>query len=94
MKKAYLHFEEADSVEEIHEVIASALDFPPYYGRNLDALYDCLTDLRNDICIGIYGPVAWGLREYFLRVTRVFCDAEKENPHLCVFSFTDRRSLR
>ncbi len=25
--------------------IASALAFPPWFGRNLDALYDCLVDL-------------------------------------------------
>ncbi|MEV0678159.1 barstar family protein [Actinosynnema sp. NPDC050436] len=25
--------------------IGLALDFPDYYGQNLDALYDCLTDL-------------------------------------------------
>jgi RNAse (barnase) inhibitor barstar len=27
------------------EAIAAALSFPGYFGRNLDALYDCLTDL-------------------------------------------------
>lgn len=27
------------------EAIAAALSFPSYFGRNLDALYDCLTDL-------------------------------------------------
>jgi RNAse (barnase) inhibitor barstar len=27
------------------EAIATALSFPRYFGRNLDALYDCLTDL-------------------------------------------------
>lgn len=26
--------------------IGEALDFPPHYGRNLDALADCLSDLR------------------------------------------------
>ncbi|MGH3934972.1 MAG: barstar family protein [Pseudonocardiaceae bacterium] len=27
------------------EAIGAALSFPDWYGRNLDALYDCLTDL-------------------------------------------------
>ncbi|MBL8383085.1 MAG: barstar family protein [Burkholderiales bacterium] len=27
------------------KAIAAAMDFPPHFGVNLDALYDCLTDL-------------------------------------------------
>jgi hypothetical protein len=30
---------------EAMDAIAAALSFPDYFGRNLDALYDCLTDL-------------------------------------------------
>lgn len=30
---------------EIHPIIKEALDFPDYYGGNLDALWDCLTDM-------------------------------------------------
>ncbi len=28
---------------EIHDLLARALNLPDYYGRNLDALWDCLT---------------------------------------------------
>ena len=30
---------------EFHAAIAAALGFPAHYGRNLDALHDCLRDL-------------------------------------------------
>lgn len=29
---------------DIHEILKRDLDFPDYYGGNLDALWDCLTD--------------------------------------------------
>ncbi|GHE36476.1 hypothetical protein GCM10017673_43850 [Streptosporangium violaceochromogenes] len=31
---------------EAMDAIAEALSFPGYFGHNLDALYDCLTDLK------------------------------------------------
>ncbi len=34
-----------------HEYIAKMLSFPEYYGHNLDALYDMLTDIANPITI-------------------------------------------
>lgn len=36
------------SREELHQVIAEKMNFPSWYGQNLDALYDCLTDLEED----------------------------------------------
>ena len=32
---------------QLHAALAGVLHFPDWYGGNLDALYDCLTDLRN-----------------------------------------------
>ena len=32
----------------LHTVLARELNFPHWYGRNLDALYDCLTDLSEE----------------------------------------------
>ncbi len=34
------------SEEDVHEALASGLEFPDYYGRNLDALNDCISDLE------------------------------------------------
>ena len=37
--------------ENPHEYIKEKLDFPDYYGENLDALFDCLTEMDNKIII-------------------------------------------
>jgi hypothetical protein len=39
---------------DLHRDIAAALDFPDYYGHNLDALNDCL----RDVAAGAYGTEA------------------------------------
>ncbi len=35
--------------ENGHDYLAEALNFPDYYGKNLDALYDCLTEISCEI---------------------------------------------
>ena len=36
---------------DFHDIIAEALDFPDYYGCNLDALWDCLREMIGDTYI-------------------------------------------
>jgi ribonuclease inhibitor len=43
-----LDFSNVDHFLEIHAVIWKELDFPDYYGCNLDALWDCLRDMIGD----------------------------------------------
>ena len=31
---------------QAHEYLAEAFGFPEYYGKNLDALYDCLSEMN------------------------------------------------
>lgn len=65
------------------EAIAAALSFPDYFGRNLDALYDCLTDLTW-LPVGEH-VLIWGGAELlkaadpkaYLAIRSVLSDAER-----------------
>lgn len=35
-----------ETAEDLHRALAEGLRFPAWYGGNLDALHDCLTDLN------------------------------------------------
>jgi len=41
----YVNLSAAQSKQEVLEAMAIAFQFPVQYGKNLDALYDCMTDL-------------------------------------------------
>jgi ribonuclease inhibitor len=41
------------SEEEFHDRAAATFDFPPYYGRNRDAFWDCITDFVNPTTIRV-----------------------------------------
>lgn len=72
------------SLAEVHRYLAKALGFPPFYGNNLDALRDCLTDLGEDTVIFIAHPdvLLETLGAGYTRLCQVLEDAEEENPHL------------
>lgn len=67
--------------QELHECIAEALDFPDWYGHNLDALMDCLTDLdETTVILTGCSRVAFDAQDFW----DTFEDAERENPNLNV----------
>ena len=41
----YANLTNAQSKQDVLEAIAEAFLFPAHFGKNLDALYDCMTDL-------------------------------------------------
>lgn len=44
-KKVVLREADLASPEQAHEILAERLRFPVYYGKNLDALADCLSEV-------------------------------------------------
>ena len=63
-----------------HEAIAAALEFPPYYGGNLDALHDCLTEIGQETVI-----IAAHAAEADARMLRVMRAAARENGQLSLY---------
>ena len=84
MKEVNLRGGEVQSMAEVHRVFAEGLQFPDWYGGNLDALYDLLTAEGEEVRI-----VLW--EEALLRQTlgarcrallRVLRDAAEENENI------------
>ena len=45
MREYVLDYERLQERRKAHSYLKNAMDFPDYYGKNLDALFDCLTEL-------------------------------------------------
>ena len=67
---------------EVHDYLASELGFPEYYGRNLDALHDCLGDVFTPTTIRIRRT--WHQDPWFRAIAAVIRDAARRNPRLTV----------
>ena len=86
MRTITLDINRLHSVPALHKYLRSALALPVYYGANLDALYDCLTeiaeptqlivpaDITNNEKLGWYGE----------QLLQVLQDAAEENENLQV----------
>ena len=62
-----------ESAEEFHARIAAGLGFPDHYGANLDALWDCLTDLGEPTVLlwDGWGPLARADEPTFTKIVDV-----------------------
>ena len=68
--------------EELHDHLAEQLRLPEHYGRNLDALFDLLTEISEPVTICLINSDA--LDKYGVQVLRVLRDAAAENSCLTV----------
>ena len=64
-------------------MLAQQLAFPEWYGGNLDALHDCLTEIGEDTAIVITDMGE--ADESGRRILSVITDSAGENPHLRVY---------
>ena len=86
MKKIYLNGKAMGSREEMHAHLRRRLKLPDYYGNNLDALFDCLTEMGEETELIVRNTEA--LREcagsYGTKLLSVLVAATGSNPRLHV----------
>lgn len=64
-----------------HTYLQEVLCLPEYYGKNLDALYDCLTECGElTVCFENTEDAP----DYFQKIRRVFRDAARHNENLTI----------
>ena len=68
--------------EQAHQYLAHMLDFPDYYGNNLDALFDCLTELGDCTIVLDGGADLPRKGGYGAKVLKVLEEAARTNPRL------------
>ena len=74
MEMIYLDGRMLTCTEEGHNYIQHMLGFPDYYGKNLDALYDLLTEISMNVEISISYS-----NEMDKMIKKVFLNASNEN---------------
>lgn len=86
MKTIILDGEKMKTKREAHEYMSKAFDFPQYYGKNLDALWDILSVYDVPIHIVFKNAQAFknNLEEYGNRILKVFLDAKEDNGNLSI----------
>lgn len=86
MRKITLDIERMRSLPMLHKYLHTALALPEYYGANLDALYDCLTEIAEPTQIVVPADITDNekLSWYGEQLLQVLQDAAEENENLQV----------
>ena len=98
MKRIELDFSKCTDRSEVHAYLKEQFGFPDYYGNNLDALFDVLGDIAEDMDIVFMEDEEGSCGEWVVdgsssmrsdemdrllkNVRRVIEDAAEENSHL------------
>lgn len=66
--------------EQTHRYLKQEFNFPAYYGNNLDALWDCLTDIMEETTIILKNEQSLkdNLGQYGEQIISIFQELEEE----------------
>lgn len=84
MSKEYIvNCREITTRKGFHKQIAEIMDFPEYYGNNLDALSDVLTDIGEETLLILEesSKLQENLPPYYEKIVKVLNYVQEENPN-------------
>lgn len=95
MRRVTLSGNKMKNKKELHAYIARKLDFPSYYGKNLDALYDCLTDISEPLLLSVTYTerLIDANGEYGNAFLQTLKDAAEENKSISLMLYSERKPL-
>ena len=73
--------------EGFHTTMEEKLEFPSWYGKNLDALHDCLTEVFTNTQVHFlnWNHLEETLGLYTMAIRRAINHAAEENPSIEIF---------
>ncbi|MSS63529.1 barstar family protein [Velocimicrobium porci] len=83
MKEIILNVSKFKNESDIHRYLKEQLNFPEYYGNNLDALYDVLTEINEKVTFRLKTENSSKLLQCIITV---LYDAVAENSNLTIIS--------
>lgn len=89
MKTIVINGEYMETRELAHQYIKNQLEFPDYYGENLDALWDLLSTESEEMTIIVENCeiIVDHLGQYGVDLLETFSQVGEENPHLEIEMF-------
>lgn len=87
IREVEINLEGIGSIEEFHNLVREKLNFPDYYGKNLDAMHDCLTDIAEPMEVVFTGVKKFREKSqdndiYMTSLERMLEDVSKEAENL------------
>lgn len=64
MRRTIINLKKVESTADLYNIIETKLRTPEYFGRNLDALHDILTDMSGTVEFRSFGKAKAALGEY------------------------------
>ena len=73
------------SSEDLHRIFREVLAFPAWYGNNLDALHDCLTEITGRVRLLDWESAEARLGDYGKKAKRAIATAALHNTELDLY---------